>query len=188
VADTEVRIASPSAARTFLGAETAGEVLVRGPGLFAGYFNDAAATAEALRDGWLHTGDLGFIKDGELYITGRIKDLLIIHGHNLMPHELEQLAEAASGGGGTQRCAAFSILKDEGEQAVLVVEVNPAAGAEWPAVEHEIRSRIGRALGLTLAEVVFVKRGQIPKTTSGKIRRGELRQRYLDGLLDRIVR
>ena len=163
-----------------------GEVCIKGPGVFAGYYNDQEATAAALQDGWLRTGDLGLIQDGNLYLTGRLKDVLIVHGHNIMPHEIEWLAETASGAGGAERCGAFSVPRGtEGEQAVLVLEVGDLPDAELNALAHDIRSRIGRALGLPLADLMFVKRGQIPKTTSGKVQRRELRQRYLDNRLER---
>lgn len=183
--DTSVTIRPPGA-QDELGEDRIGEVCVRGPGIFAGYFNDPEASAAALQDGWLRTGDLGFLKDGELYLTGRCKDLLIVHGHNIMPHELEWLAEAAAGGGGAERSGAFSIARGaEGEQAVLVVELfditRPLA-----ELEHDIRSRVGKSLGLPLADVVFVKRGSIPKTTSGKVQRAELRRRYLEGKIERL--
>jgi len=194
VSDTEVRISPPSAIGQFLPDQQIGEIWVRGPGVFAGYYNDPAATTDTLipaegkgrGEHWLRTGDLGFMKDGELYITGRTKDLLIIHGHNLMPHELEWIAEDASGGGGTERCGAFSVMKGSaGEQAVLVLEVSGTDGGALAGLGHEIRSRVGKALGLPLADLVFVKRGQIPKTTSGKVQRHELKQRYLE---DRLIR
>jgi acyl-CoA synthetase (AMP-forming)/AMP-acid ligase II len=122
-----------------------------------------------------------------LYITGRTKDLLIIHGHNFMPHELEWLAESVSGSGGTERSAAFSVAKGaEGEQAILVMEIAEREGAALKDLEHEVRLRIAKEMKLPLAEVIFVRRGQIPKTTSGKVQRGELRQRYLEGKLDRL--
>jgi fatty-acyl-CoA synthase len=193
VCDTEIRVSVPTSPGEFLPDERIGEVWINGPGVFAGYYNDAAATADTLRSadgrqGWLRTGDLGFTKNGELYLTGRIKDLLIIRGHNLMPHELEWIAEQASGGGGTERCGAFSVTKgNEGEQAVLVLEVGGTDVAALAALGHEIRSRVGTALGLPLADLVLVKRGQIPKTTSGKVQRHELRQRYLDGTLTRVT-
>ena len=182
---TTLRISPPGSAHTLPEGQI-GEICVQGPGVFAGYYNDPDGTAAALQDGWLRTGDLGFISDGELYITGRLKDVLIIHGHNVMPHEIEWLAESATGGGGTERCGAFSVARDaEGEQAVVVMEVSEIDDAALNALAHDIRSRVGRALGLPLADVVLVKRGQIPKTTSGKVQRGELRKRYLDNALER---
>lgn len=183
--DMEVRIASPDGKPLPEG--KIGQVRARGPSLFMGYFNDPEATRECLQDGWLCTGDLGFLQRGELYITGRTKDLLIIHGHNFMPHELEWLAESVSGSGGTERSAAFSVAKDaEGEQAILVMEIAEREGAALKDLEHEVRLRIAKEMKLPLAEVIFVRRGQIPKTTSGKVQRGELRQRYLEGKLDRL--
>ncbi|HYG73773.1 MAG TPA: AMP-binding protein [Planctomycetota bacterium] len=188
VIDTDVKISSLSKPGEFLNDDALGEVWVKGPSVFAGYYNDPAATAETLHEGkWLRTGDIGFLIDGELYITGRTKDVLIIHGHNLMPHELEWLAESVSGGGGSERSGAFSVTRgSEGEQAVLVVEVGSVDAAQLQTAGHEIRTRVARALGLPLADLVFVKRGQIPKTTSGKVQRRELRQRYLDGRLERL--
>ena len=187
VMDTEVRISSSAAPGQFLPNETIGEVWIKGPGIFAGYFNDPQASAAALSDGWLRSGDLGFLKDGELYITGRLKDLLIIHGTNWMPHELEWEAELAVGGGGAERSGAFSIVSGpEGEKPVLVLECASAEARPVSEIEHAIRSRIGRVLGLPLADVVLVKRGQIPKTTSGKVQRSELRRRYIEGKLERL--
>ncbi len=184
VMDTRIAIRAPGAGST-LPDGSIGEVCIKGPGVFAGYYNDEEVTRETLREGWLHTGDLGFLHDGELYLTGRLKDVLIIHGHNLMPHELEWLAETVTGGGGAERCGAFSVARGpEGEQAIIVLEVDDKSAG--PEIEREVRSRIGCALGLPLADVVLVKRGGIPKTTSGKVRRGELRQRYLDGRLERL--
>jgi acyl-CoA synthetase (AMP-forming)/AMP-acid ligase II len=135
----------------------------------------------------LCTGDLGFLQDGELYLTGRVKDVLIIRGNNVMPHELEWLAEGVSRSGGSQRSGAFSIARGSGgEEPVLVVESTEKDPSALRALDREIRLRVGRALGLPLADLVFVRRGRIPKTTSGKVKRRELRQRYIDGTLERV--
>jgi fatty-acyl-CoA synthase len=183
VRDTQVRIVAPDGRA--LPEEQIGEVRVKGPGVFAGYFNDPEATAEGLQEGWLCTGDLGFLDGGELYLTGRTKEILIIRGQNVMPHELEWIAESVTGGGGSLRCGAFSVAAaGEGEQAVLVMEVTDQDPATLRSLEHEIRSRIGRTLSLPLADVAFVRRGKIPKTTSGKVQRRELRERYLRRTLE----
>lgn len=185
VLDTEVAIAAPDGRPLPEG--SVGEVIVRGPGVFSGYLGDARASAESLRKGWLWTGDLGFLHAGELYVTGRSKEILILRGHNLMPHEIEWLAEAESGGGGTARAAAFSVdTAAEGEAAVLVVEVEGREPAALRALEHAIRARVGRALGIVLADLAFVRRGRIPKTTSGKVRRRELREQYLAQGVERL--
>jgi len=182
---TEVRITAPDGAA--LAEDRVGEVQVRGAGVCSGYYNDPEATARTWADGWLRTGDLGFLHDGELYLTGRSKEVLIIHGSNLSPEELERHADAVTGGGGRVRSAAFSVAAGpRGEQAVIVAELESAAPETLPALAREIRTRIGEALELPLADVVFVRRGRIPRTTSGKLRRSELRHLYLEGRLERL--
>jgi fatty-acyl-CoA synthase len=185
VRDTELRITAPDGSPRAAG--EVGEVWVRGPGVFPGYYRDPEATAESLDGGWLRTGDLGFLAGGELYLTGRLKDLLIIRGQNVMPHELEWLAEEVVGGGGAARCGAFSVVRGaQGEAAVLVVETGDRKPESLAALGREVRLRVARSLALPLADVAFVRRGQIPKTTSGKVQRGELRARYLAGTLQRL--
>ncbi len=185
IRDTQIEIVAPDG--TALPEGQVGEVRCKGPGIFQGYFNDEAATSEGLQQGWLCTGDLGFLHEGELYLTGRLKELLIIRGNNVMPHELEWLADQACGGGGSRRSGAFSISRSAaGEEAVLVMETtdrNPEALAE---VAQAVRQKIGRALSLPLADLVFVRRGRIPKTTSGKVQRRALREQYLNGTLQRL--
>lgn len=184
IQDTLVRVTD--AHGNDLPERTVGSVRVNGPGVFAGYYRDAIATNQALVGGELLTGDLGFLQDGELYITGRSKDLLIIRGSNVMPHELEWCAEAAVGGGGLLRAGAFSVDGGrDGELAVIVVETVETDPAAKEQVEREVRLCIGRELGLSLHDVVLVRRGRLPKTTSGKIQRAELRRRYLDNELER---
>ena len=164
-----------------------GEVRIQGPSVFSGYYNDPEATAETLVDGWMRTGDLGFLQAGELYLTGRLKDLLIVRGENLMPHEIEWLAESASGGGGLERAAAFSLSRGgQGEEVVLVLETTEKDPANLAPLLRDLRVEIGREFGLPLADLVPVKRGQIPKTTSGKVQRGRVRDLYLAGDLDRL--
>jgi len=164
-----------------------GEVCARGPSIFAGYYNDPEATAETLEDGWLHTGDLGFVDGGELYVTGRIKDLLIVRGNNVMPHEIEWVAESVTGGGGALRSGAFSVARGaQGEEVVVVVEVDHRERERLGELGREIRQKIGRSLSLPVADLVFVRRGKIPKTTSGKVQRRELRDRYLRGEVVRL--
>ncbi len=185
IPDTEIIIAAPDGSKLPEG--EIGEVRIQGPGVFAGYWRDSQATASGLQNGWLCTGDLGFLADGELYLTGRTKDVLILRGHNLMPHELEWLAEGTVGGGGALRSGAFSVARGAaGEEAVIVVETAEKQPEALQNLAREIRLSVAHALSLTLADVAFVRRGKIPKTTSGKVQRRELRQRYLDGTLDRL--
>ncbi len=184
VIDTQIRITAPDGTELPTGRE--GEVRVKGPGVFQGYFNDPEATAQALQEGWLRTGDLGFSHDGELYLTGRLKELLIIHGHNIAPHEIEWLVTGAADSGGSHRCGAFSVSRGvEGEVPVVVLETSVVAPETLRDLEREIRLRVAHELSLSLADVVFVRRGQIPKTTSGKVQRHELCRRYLADELER---
>lgn len=185
IRDTSLRMTAPDGSVLPEGA--IGEVCIKGPGVFRGYYRDPEATAATLKNGWFSTGDLGFLQGGELYLTGRTKDLLIVHGHNIMPDDIERLADSVTGGGGLMRSAAFSVARGAaGEQAVVVVETAEANPARLAEIGREIRVRIGRSMGLPLADLVFVRRGRIPRTTSGKMQRNELRQRYLDGDLERV--
>ena len=100
---------------------------------------------------------------------------------------LFQFGEEAVGGGGSLRSGAFSVARGpEGEEAVIVVETAEKEGGALGDLARDIRLRVAHGLSLTLADVVFVRRGKIPKTTSGKVQRRELRQRYLDGTLERL--
>ena len=96
-----------------------------------------------------------------------------MHGENLMPHELEWMAESASGGGGLERAAAFSLSRGgQGEQVVLVLETNEKDPAAVETMLRDLRVEVGHEFGLTLADVVPVKRDRFPRTTSGKVQRG----------------
>ena len=185
IRDTRLKIVAPDGRE--LSDDAVGEVCINGPGLFAGYYRDEDATAESLVNGWYHTGALGFFHDDELYLTGRIKDVLIIRGQNLMPDEIERLADGVTGGGGLMRSAAFSVARGAaGEEPVLVVEAANDDVDRLNTIAREIKIRVGRALGLPIADVVFVRRGRIPRTTSGKMQRQEVRKRYIDGTLETI--
>jgi acyl-CoA synthetase (AMP-forming)/AMP-acid ligase II len=176
VIDTEVAIRAPDGSA--LGAGQVGEVCVRGPGVFQGYYGEPEASALVLRSGWLSTGDQGFLERGELYLTGRIKEILILNGQNWMPHELEGYAESA----GAICAAAFSIdAGAAGERAVLVLEARDEDREARGALAREVRLCVARALGLPLADCFCVRRGRLPRTTSGKLQRLEVRRLYLAG-------
>ena len=185
VPDTELKITSPNG--TDLKEGRVGELQVRGPGVFSGYFQDDQATAGCLNEGWLRTGDLGFLQNGELYLTGRLKDILIIHGHNVMPDELEQIAYSITGGGGRNRTAAFSIPGESSERPVLLIETDERDPKKLQMMEQEVKREIGRALAMNLADLLFLKRGKISKTSSGKVRRQEMRRIYLHEHIERII-
>ena len=170
-----------------------GEIWIRSASVAGGYFGDEQASREtfaAALDGtpensrWLRTGDLGCIVDGELYITGRAKDVVVKNGVNYAAEDLEHAVERLrltplqpNG------CAAFG--HDDGlrERLVIVSEIARDAEAEWSEVADQIVAAVATAHGTPADSVVFVNRGGIPRTTSGKIRRSECRALYSRGEL-----
>ena len=167
-----------------------GEIWIGGPTVAAGYWANPAATQQTfearLADGsgpYLRSGDLGVQVAGELYVTGRIKDLIVVRGRNLYPQDLEYTAEQAWPGLAASRQAAFGIDTADGEQVVLVLEVTPELPPDPDAAIQAIRQAVMDAHGVRAADVVLVKRGSVPRTTSGKIRRRACRDRYLAGEL-----
>ncbi|MCH6256902.1 AMP-binding protein [Puniceicoccaceae bacterium K14] len=186
VPDTEVRIANDDGETLQEG--DLGEILVKGPAVFSGYYKNAAETAASKHGEWLRTGDLGFTANGELYIAGRFKEILVIRGDNIMPHELEWLAEEARGQGtGGERIAAFSVHRPNiGEEIVLVVETNESDAETLKGLDRAIKTRIGRAMSLPVFDLAFVRRGAIPRTSSGKIQRGKIKEDYLNQKVERV--
>lgn len=177
--DTEIRICSPEGA--LLGPGQQGEVQLRCPSLFSGYTGFSGTGTdqpEALGpgavgidpDGWLHTGDRGFLRDGELFLTGRLKDLIIVDGENFAPEDIEWIADSVVQESGA-RHAAFSVSQGGREGAVLVVEASAERASEADSWREAIGTAVAQRVGLPLKEIRFVRRGSLPKTSSGKIRR-----------------
>ena len=179
----EVRVVDASGARVAERRE--GRVEFRGPSATAGYYRNPAATRELIgADGWLATGDLGYLADGELFLTGRRKDLIIKGGRNLHPHEAE---EVASGIAGVRAgcVAAFGVADRERgtERLVVIAETRLTDAAERARLEHAVANRIAGALGVPPDLVVIRSPGAVLKTSSGKIRRAATREAYLAGRL-----
>ena len=151
-------------------------IFVRGPSVMREYYGNRAATDDALRDGWLDTGDLGFIEDGELFISGRAKDVVILRGSNYAPQEFE---EALDGVAGVRPgcAAAVGVLTAEEEQLALLVETDGAADAE------QIRACVTERTGIRPHEVHLLAPGTLPRTSSGKLRRGEALRQLQSGEL-----
>jgi len=168
-----------------------GEIWVSGASVAKGYWRNALATRQTFRAGlagregrFLRTGDLGFLRDGELFVTGRLKDLMVIEGRNHYPQDLELSAEMSHWALRPGCTAAFSVDRgEEGEQPVVVAETAPEAAGEAEKIIDLIRGAISGAHGLRVREVVLVHPGTIPKTSSGKIQRRASRAAYLDGTL-----
>lgn len=158
-----------------------GEIAISGASLFSGYFHDAATTAARLADGWYHTGDLGFVRDGELFVVGRRDDLLIVHGRKFYAHQIEAAANRA-GGIIAGRCVALPVF-DAGlgtHKAVMVAERQPAEAGTAAAAARAIRERVFAETGLQLHAVRFMPPGWLIKTTSGKISRAENLGKFLE--------
>jgi acyl-CoA synthetase (AMP-forming)/AMP-acid ligase II len=171
-----------------LGDREVGHVVVRGPSVMRGYYNDPDATSAVVRGGWLWTGDLGYFSGGQLYVTGRAKDLIILRGRNHYAEDLERVAERVDGvrAGGS---AAFGVY-DEDKATDLVVVV---CETKIPAADEQRRTKLVEAIvervsndtGVHVDEVVLVPSGTIPKTSSGKRQRALCRELYLKDELTR---
>jgi amino acid adenylation domain-containing protein/non-ribosomal peptide synthase protein (TIGR01720 family) len=198
--DTEIEIVDAETFRR-CATEEVGEVWVYGPGVAAGYWGRTEETertfharrAEAdeselvSEKTYLRTGDLGFVRDGELFVTGRGKDLIIIRGRNLYPHDLElaieQCHEALRAGGG----AAFS-LEVEGEERLIVVqELEARRRADTSALVELIRQTLAEEFEVQPYAILLVKAGSVPKTSSGKIQRGACRTMFETGSFDALA-
>ena len=177
IPQVEVRVAD--ATGEALPDDAIGELLVRSPFTLREYLGNPEATAAALRDGWYHTGDLGFAHDGQLYVTGRRKDLLIVGGRNFYPQDLEHLADQCAGAIPGRSAAVGVDDAQQGTQrvVVLVESHDPAGAGGLPAA---LRQAAFEQLDCPLAEVRVVPHMWLPKTTSGKIARQAAKQRYLD--------
>ena len=180
-----------------------GEIWLHGDNIGRGYWRRTAETRDtfgnklqsrlsagshaegsAVGGTWLRTGDLGVYLDGELYITGRIKDLVIVDGRNHYPQDIEATVAAASTAVRTGYVAAFAVPGDSGEQLVVVAERAAGAGRADPApVAADIRAAVSRTHALPIADVLLVAAGTIPRTTSGKLARRACREEYLAGRL-----
>jgi fatty-acyl-CoA synthase len=161
-----------------------GEVFVEGPSVTDGYWDDEEATSRVFLDGGVKTGDLGYMSKGELYVTGRLKDTIIVRGRNFDPTPIE-VAAGRVDGVRTGNVAAFSISGDLTEKIVVVAE---SREGDPEAIESDIVRAVQRDVGLTASEVVLIEAGSLPKTTSGKLQRSATRDQYLDGTLGRVRR
>jgi acyl-CoA synthetase (AMP-forming)/AMP-acid ligase II len=162
-----------------------GEVTVKSACVMAEYFGDPEATRDVLAEGWLRTGDFGYVKDAMLYITGRIKDLIIRAGRNYYPEDIEGAAAGISqlcGG----RVAAFAIPADDGTERVAVLaESTIAGGPRRDELIQQITTAVAQRVGFRPELVMLVAKGTLPVTSSGKVRRQETRARFLSGDLQR---
>ena len=194
-----VRVVDPDTAVECADGRT-GEIWVRGDNVALGYWQKPDETretfgativnpsAETPAGPWLRTGDLGFFSEGELFIMGRIKDLLIVYGRNHSPDDIEATVQEISRG----RAAAISVPDDRTEHLVVIVEHKKRGDTEEAAMlrladlKRELTSAISTAHGLKVADLVMVGPGAIPITTSGKVRRASCVEQYRHGQFARL--
>jgi fatty-acyl-CoA synthase len=158
-----------------------GEIRLSGPSVMLGYYNDEALTADAIEDGWLRTGDLGYLADGELFVCGRVKDLIIVNGRKYHPQDLEWGVDDLPGLR-PGRVVAFGLSRPGGPDRVAIV-AEPSGRVPARTVVEAIRRRVGDLCGLYVDEVVLVPGGTIGRTTSGKVQRAATKARYERGEL-----
>ncbi|WP_020663254.1 fatty acyl-AMP ligase [Amycolatopsis benzoatilytica] len=161
-----------------------GEVWVHGPNVASGYWGrgDAATFSGVLDglEGWLRTGDLGVFHRGDLYLTGRLKDLIVIDGRNFHPQDIEAAAGEAHPAVRRDRVAAFGVADEDGEGAVVVAECVRDAEADVREVTRAVLRAVSREYDLTLRAVRLVPSGGLPRTSSGKVARSAAKARYGD--------
>lgn len=161
-----------------------GRIFVRSPSVMAGYLGDPAATARALREGWLDTGDLGFEAGGELFVHGRAKDLVIVRGSNHAPEEFEACLEGIAGLRPGCAVALGWLPEGAGEELLVLAE----RARDTPAradgeIEEAVRRAILERTGVRAGAVRLLPPGTLPRTSSGKMRRGEALRRFAAGTL-----
>jgi acyl-CoA synthetase (AMP-forming)/AMP-acid ligase II len=194
-----VRIVDPET-RTEKAAGTVGEIWVHGDNVALGYWHKPDETERTFRASlvdpstgtpegpWLRTGDLGVISAGELFIMGRIKDLLIVYGRNHYPDDIEATVQEITGG----RVAAISVPGDDGEKLAIIAEFMPSSlspdevQSEVGTVESGVISTVSTVHGIRVADFVPVPPGSLPLTTSGKVKRSACAELYRSGQFTRI--
>jgi long chain fatty acid CoA FadD26 len=192
IVDPETRIENPAA--------KIGEIWIHGDNIAGGYWQKPEASKHIFGGQlvepspgtppgpWLRTGDLGVMSDGELFIVGRIKDLLIVDGRNHYPDDIESTIQEITGG----RAAAISVPDDQSERLVAIAEVKKRGSSDEEAmhklrsVKREVTSAISKRHGVRVADLVLVPRGSIPITTSGKVRRLACAERYRQAEFSRL--
>ncbi|MQY05534.1 fatty acyl-AMP ligase [Actinomadura macrotermitis] len=190
IVDPETRLEQPDG--------TVGEIWVHGPNTAPGYWRNSersqdvfggelAEPGDDLPAGpWMKTGDYGLVHEGELYVTGRIKDLIIVDGRNHYPQDIEVTAQEAHEAVRPEHVAAFAVPGGETERLVVVAERNrrvPLGRLDLAEVEAAVRGAVNVEHEMSVHEFVLIEPGSVSRTSSGKIARAATRQRYLDGAL-----
>jgi fatty-acyl-CoA synthase len=174
VAGLEIRVVDPATGVPLKDREV-GELEIRGTSVTPGYYKRPDANAELFHDGWLRTGDLAYLLDGEMVMCGRIKDMIIVGGRNVFPEDIERaLADVVGVRAGN--VIAFGVEQQGKEGVVVVAE---AKGDDPNEVRRSVAARVRTAIGLPAKDIVLVAPGSLPKTSSGKLQRSLCKVRYL---------
>ncbi len=158
-----------------------GRIVVRGPNVMVGYFGRADITQRVLRDGWLDSGDLGFIRDGELFVCGRSTETVIIRGANHAPQDFEAALDGLPGVRTGCAVAVGYLPAGAGDEALALL-VETTAGAP-PGLAGDVAARVVERTGVAVGHVALLAPGTLPRTSSGKLRRLEARAQWLAGAL-----
>jgi acyl-CoA synthetase (AMP-forming)/AMP-acid ligase II/acyl carrier protein len=193
-ADTQLVIVDPTTG-TRCASEQVGEIWLKNDSVAQGYWRHPSTSEEAFRahvgpggEGpFLRTGDLGFIADGELFVTGRLKELIVVRGRNYYPQDIEGAAERSHPALRPATSAAFAIDLDGAERLVLVHEVDRSDGADPEPLFATTRRAVAESFDLEVHSIVLVRKGGVPRTSSGKIQRGACRDAFLSGTLPTIA-
>ena len=175
----ELRVTDPDTG-SIRGEREVGELELRGTSVTPGYFGRPELTAATFRDGWLRTGDLGYLVDGEVVVCGRIKDVIIVGGRNVFPEEIERAA-AAVDGVRAGNVIAFGTEGRRGKEGIVVVAETRAP--ELGALRDAVVDQVCNVVGIPPLDVVFVEAGSLPKTSSGKLQRSLCKSQYADAAL-----
>ena len=192
--DETVLIVDPESGRRCAPGQK-GEICVSGPNVAQGYWEEPEATAQVFcghveghEGSFLRTGDLGFERDGEIFITGREKNMLIVAGRNIHFEDIEHCVTECIASAAFGRCAAFGIDEGEKEKLIVLVELRKSGRMSAAAMESDMRSsilaQVTKDFEVPVHEIVFVKPGSIPRTSSGKTQHNHCRDSFLAGAYD----
>lgn len=200
IVDTERTVETPGGGHAYTAVSdgAVGEIWVRGANVAAGYWQkpdlnravfDGRIAGPKGSDGpFLRTGDLGFIRDGELFVTGRLKDLIIVRGRNYYPQDIEHATQQCHPAFDANPCAAFSAPVEDEDGLVVVQEVDRHVHADWGSADWGsmvslIRAAIVEEYDIAPASIVLVRQGSVPRTSSGKVRRHACARAFAEGAL-----
>lgn len=166
-----------------LGEREIGRVYFSGPSVMTGYYNDPDATAEAVKDGWLDTGDLGYWLGEQLIIVGRAKDMMIVNGRNVWPQDIEWTVEHMDDMRSGDSAAIVLVDEQGNERPTILVQCRATKAEERTALISNVKARVNESVGI-LCDVVLVPARSLPKTTSGKLARGKAKTMFEAGEIE----